>query len=130
MAAFFDNKEVAGKVLLIEDDALLAKVLGDSLKNEGFEVLIVSEGTTAFSSAVQFQPKVILLDLILPGLDGFAVLKQLKADEKTKNTPVAIISNLGDVGDVKSAKALGAEEYFIKANTELEKIIQFVKKHV
>ncbi len=130
MEAFFSKKKASGKVMVVEDDALLAQVLGKRLQDEGLEVLIVGDGLEAMPSAVKFSPKVILLDLILPGLDGFAVLKQLKGDDKTKNIPVAIISNLGDVGDVKSAKALGADEYFIKANTELEKITDYVKKKV
>jgi DNA-binding response OmpR family regulator len=87
----------------------------------------VDNGLAAEKTAKSFSPDIILLDLIIPGIDGFAVLKQLKAGAKTKNIPVAILSNLGDVGDVKSTKALGADEYFIKANTEMEKIVKYVK---
>lgn len=130
MEAFFGKKKKTGKVMVIEDDALLAQVLGKRLQDEGFELMVVGEGLGASAAVLKFMPDVILLDLILPGLDGFEVLKQLKADDKTKNIPVTIISNLGDVGDVKSAKALGAVEYFIKANTELDKIVQFVKTKV
>jgi len=127
---FNKKKENKKKVLVVEDDALLARVLTDALKKGDLEVVNVMNGNDALESAKKFQPNIILLDLILPGLDGFGVLGQLKADEKTKNIPVAVISNLGDVGDVKSAKALGAEEYFIKANIELKKIVAYIKKRI
>lgn len=115
---------------MVEDDALLAQVLVGVLNSNDFAVLNVINGLEVLESAKKFEPAIILLDLVLPGLDGFAVLDQLKADAKTKNIPVAVVSNLGDVGDVKSAKALGAEEYFIKANTQLQKIVDFIKKRI
>lgn len=113
--------------MVVEDDALLTSVLTEALKKEGLDVANVMNGNEVLEVAKKFQPNIILLDLILPGLDGFGVLGQLKADEQTKNISVAVMSNLDDVGDIKSAKALGAEEYFIKANTLLEKIVDFVK---
>lgn len=69
-----------------------------------------------------------MLDLILPGLDGFEILKQIRADKELKNIPVFVVSNLGSVSDVKSAKALAADEYFIKANTEVDSIIKAINK--
>ncbi len=116
------------RILLVEDDALLVQVLIHALKEDKFDILNIANGLKVLDAAKKFEPAAILLDLILPGLDGFAVLKQLKEDEKTKHIPVVVISNLGEAADVKSALALGAEEYFIKANTQLEKIINFVKK--
>lgn len=118
------------KVLVVEDDALLLQVLGDKLLAEGYEILGVMNGLKVIAEVEKFNPDIILLDLILPGLDGFEVLKQLKEDTKTKNIPVAIISNLSEVSDVKSVRALGADEYFIKANTQLEKIVKYIKKKI
>ncbi|OGH91936.1 MAG: hypothetical protein A2534_00395 [Candidatus Magasanikbacteria bacterium RIFOXYD2_FULL_39_9] len=116
------------RVLIVEDDALLAQVLASSFNEVKFGVLNIYNGLEVLDAAKKFEPAVILLDLILPGIDGFEVLKQLKADVQTKNIPVVIISNLTDAADIKSALALGAVEYFIKANTQLEKIVDFVKK--
>ena len=123
----------AKKILVVEDDALLAKLLTEALMEAGFaesgyKVKNIANGLKVREAVQDFGPDIILLDLILPGLDGFAVLKQLKSEDKTKDVPVVIISNLGDAADIKSAKALGAEEYFIKANTQLVKIVDFVKK--
>ncbi|EKD43769.1 MAG: hypothetical protein ACD_72C00123G0002 [uncultured bacterium] len=115
------------KVLIVEDDSLLVKVLSTGFLAEKFQVATVENGLEVMESAKKFKPDIILLDLIIPGIDGFAVLKQLKEDDDTKDIPVTIMSNLGSEADVKATKALGADEYFIKANTELEKIINFVK---
>lgn len=124
---FSKKKKPVKKIMIVEDDALLAKALSDSFVMEKFEVAIVGNGLEVEDAIKGFSPDIILLDLILPGIDGFAVLRQLKENARTKNIPVAILSNLGEVGDVKSTKALGADEYFIKANTEIVKIVKYVK---
>lgn len=121
------KKNISKKILIVEDDSLLVKVLSTTFLTENFEVVTVENGLEVLESAKKFIPDIIMLDLIIPGIDGFEVLKQLKEDDVTKNIPVAIMSNLGSVGDVKSTKALGADEYFIKANTEIEKIVKYVK---
>ena len=118
------------KILLVEDDALLAKALMDLLIREDFDVANANNGLQVYDLASKFQPHLILLDLILPGLDGFEVLRQLKDDDKLKTVPVFIISNLDSISEVKSAKALGAEDHFIKANTDMFKIIKAVKARV
>jgi DNA-binding response OmpR family regulator len=127
---FFKKKSKAKKVLIVEDDALLSKVLSEHLVNENFEVALAENGLRVAGAVKDFLPDMILLDLIIPGIDGFAVLKQLKENEKSKNIPVLVLSNLGDVGDVKSAKALGAEGYFIKSNTEMDKIVKYIKNRL
>jgi len=123
----FGKKKNDKKVLIVEDDSLLSRVLSGGFLAEKFKVMVVENGLEVADKVKSFLPDIILLDLIIPGIDGFAVLKGLKEDEKTKNIPVVVISNLGDVGDVKSVKALGADKYFIKANTEMSEIIKYVK---
>lgn len=124
---FGRKKIISKKILIVEDDSLLAKVVSTSFLAEKFQVVMIENGLEVLDAAKKFSPDIILLDLIIPGIDGFAVLKQLKEDDATKNIPVAIMSNLGTIGDIKSTKALGADEYFIKANTEIEKIVSYVK---
>lgn len=121
------GKKTVKKVMLVEDDALLAKVLSDALEKENFKVEVVTDAMEVVNTAEKIHPFVILLDLILPGLDGFEVLKKLKANRKTSHVPVAIISNLDSVSDIKSTKVLGAETYFIKANVNPEEILEFVR---
>ena len=118
------------KILSIEDDALLAKVLLEGLILEGYEAVNVNNGLVALDETKKIKPDLILLDLVLPGLDGFEVLKQLKADTETKKIPVMIVSNLGTLADIKSVRALGAEEYFIKANSEMDEIFKVIKKRI
>lgn len=124
---FGKRKEKTDRLLIVEDDALLAQVLTQSFVDENFEVLNINNGLKALAAAGRFKPDVILLDLVLPGLDGFGVLKRLKEESETASIPVVVVSNLDSVADVKSAKALGAEEFFIKANSKLEKIVGFIK---
>jgi len=124
------KKNSAGRVLIVEDDALLSKVLSQGFLSEKFEVATVGNGQEVAEAVSKFSPQVILLDLIIPGIDGFAVLKMLKGDDKTKGIPVAIISNLEEAGDVKSTRALGADQYFVKANTEMKAIIQYAKSKI
>jgi len=121
------RKNIPKKILIVEDDSLLLKVMSTTFLAEKFEVVTVENGLEVLEAAKKFSPDIIMLDLIIPGIDGFAVLKQLKEDGATKNIPVAIMSNLGSEGDIKSTKALGADEYFIKANTEISKIVNYVK---
>ena len=124
----FDKKSKKKNMLIVEDDALLCRALSDAFSQEQFQTVSVGNGLDVQEVAEKNPPDIILLDLILPGLDGFAVLKQLKSETKTASIPVVIISNLGSAADVKSAKSLGAEEYFIKANSEIKQIIDYVKK--
>ena len=129
----FDKKKktkIKTKVLVVEDDSLLLQVLIEGLKSEGFEVVGEENGLKAVSHIEKFMPDVILLDLILPGLDGFAILKELKSNKETDKIPVIVVSNLSSISDVKAAKAVGAEEYFIKSNTQMDEIVKFIKsKH-
>jgi len=115
-------------VLIVEDDALLAQVLSEQFQGAGFRITVEANGAEAFNTIRRVKPDAIILDLILPGLDGFSVLRLLKADAQTKGIPVIVLSNLGAEADVRSARALGATDYFIKANTGVEAIIAAVKK--
>lgn len=126
--SLFKRKDTQKRVLIVEDDALLAQVLKDKFSGEEFSVLNVVNGLDVKGKVLQFKPAIILLDLILPGLDGFEVLKQLKENEQTRNIPVIVISNLGEESDVRSAKSLGADDYFIKANISMDQLLQSVKK--
>jgi CheY-like chemotaxis protein len=130
MALFTKKKVPAKKVLIVEDDSLLLKVLSERFIKDTFQVATVENGLEVMDAVKKFQPDIIMLDLIIPGIDGFAVLKELKANTQTRHIPVAVLSNLEEVGDVKSVKALGAEEYFIKANTEMKQIVDYAKKRL
>lgn len=121
-----DNK----MILIVEDDQVLLRVLYLFLKRRsGYSIATASDGDTALKMAQRLKPNVILLDLILPKMDGFSVLRSLKADPNMKDIPVIILSNLGDTGDVEKAKDLGAADYFVKANTDLSVILDKIKNY-
>ena len=124
------KKKKESKVLIVEDDALLANVLSKLFVKNNFATLMVKTGIEVLEAAKKFIPDIIYLDIILPGLDGFGALKQLKEDEKTKNIPVVMISNLDNEGDIKSATVLGAEKYFIKASVRMEELVKYAQKRI
>lgn len=124
---FGEKRSVSHRVLVVEDDAMLSRVLSELLKREKNKVEVVANGSQVIDEVIRFSPELILLDLILPGIDGFEVLKQLKAESKTAGIPVVVVSNLDQPSDVKAVKALGADQYFLKAVTKPDAIIQYVK---
>lgn len=115
------------KILIVEDDTFLKNLESSKFNREGFEVMPATTSEDVERMIAQTVPDVVLLDLVLPGVDGFGILQMLKANEKTKNVPVVIFSNLSDEKDVAKAKAAGAHEFIVKANYTLDEIAQKIK---
>lgn len=111
------------KILLVEDDKFLINALRIKLTEAGFELKLTEDGEQAIKALADFQPDLILLDLIIPKKDGFIVLEEIKQNEKWKMIPVIIISNLGQKEDIDKAKQLGAKDYIVKADTSIDNII-------
>jgi DNA-binding response OmpR family regulator len=118
--------ESTRRILLAEDDRFLRKAAETALKRQGFTVLAAVDGEEALRMARAEAPDLILLDLIMPKLQGFEVLRALKADAATAATPVIILSNLGQESDVKQAMDAGAVGYFVKANLSLQDLVKKV----
>ena len=116
------------KILFVEDESTLQKTFGEILKQEGYEMISALDGEIGLRLAKTKKPDLILLDLILPKVHGFEVLKKLKEDEETKNIPVIVLTNLEGIGDVEKAIELGATTYLVKANYSLEEVIEKIKK--
>jgi len=117
------------KVLLIEDDLSLLKIYGNKLKINQFNVSVATTGDEGLRKAQIEQPDIILLDLILPGKDGFLVLEELKENPITKEIPVVILSNLGQKDDIQRGRALGAVDYLVKADESLVDLVKKMKKY-
>lgn len=115
------------KILIIEDEEALAKVLKEKLEKEGYEVEVVDNGGEAFAVAEKARPNIIILDLILPKKDGFEVLAELKSHVELKLIPVVVLSNLGEDEHIKRALSLGASDYFVKTQHPLLEIVEKVK---
>lgn len=117
----------APHVLVIEDDEFLREVMCQKLAKEGFNVSAAIDAVGALEIIKEKPPQLILLDLILPGMDGFDFLGQLKKENTTKNIPVIVLSNLGQKEDIGKAMSSGAVDYLIKANFTPAEIVQKIR---
>ena len=115
-------------ILIIEDDKFLRELIARKLVSEKFEVVTAVDGETGLKKAKQTKPDLILLDLILPGIDGFEVLAKLKADKDLSDAPVIILSNLGQQEDVDKGLEIGAVDYLIKAHFTPNEIVDKIRK--
>ena len=115
------------KVLLVEDDKMIIDMYTLKFNQEGYDIVQAENGKDGLALAKKNITDIILLDIILPQMDGFTVLKELKADDSTKNIPVVLLTNLGQDGDVKKGLELGAKDYLIKANFTPSQVVDKVK---
>lgn len=119
-------KEV--KILLVEDDSFLASVYATKFELEGFIVLHASDGEQGLKVAEKNQPDIILLDMLMPKMDGFEVLHRLKLDQHLMQIPVVMLTNLGQKEDVERCLKEGAVEYLIKAHFVPGEAVDKVRK--
>jgi len=115
-------------VLIVEDDVFLAGIYQKKFEMEGFKVIVANNGEKGLAEAKKKKPNIILLDILLPKLDGFAVLEALKADESTKEIPIILLTNLGQKDDVQRGLEVGAVDYLIKTHFKPSEIVDKVKK--
>lgn len=118
------------KILLVEDDSFLIGIYLSKFELEGFEITPAPNGEEGLKLAKCEKPDVVLLDILLPGKDGFWVLQELKKDPITKNIPVIMMTNLSEEENVKKAFDLGAADYLVKSNFLPVEVIDKVKKAV
>ncbi len=116
------------KIVLIEDDSFLSGMYATKLGLEGYQVFQATDGEKGLRLIVKERPQVILLDLIMPGMDGFAVLKEMQKDPSLSGIPVIVLSNLGEKASVEQALKLGAKDYLIKAHFLPSEVISKIKK--
>ncbi|MBT6691166.1 response regulator [Candidatus Parcubacteria bacterium] len=122
------NKEK--KVIIVEDEVSLSKALQAALTEEDIKFITAYDGKAALDMINSQKPDVILLDIMLPKMDGFSLLEILKGQPETKDIPVIILSNLGQEEDIEKGKQLGAVDYVVKARIDLENFVAKVKKYL
>lgn len=115
------------KVLLVEDDVLISGLLGRQFAGR-FAISRAATGKEALASVVSSRPDLILLDIMLPDIDGFEVLCQLKNDKNTAAIPVVVLSNVSTEADIAKAKELGAVEFIVKISLTPEEIVASVER--
>lgn len=116
------------KVLLVEDEEALRQAMTEYLNGEKFKVLGAMDGQMGLEMAQTELPDIILLDIILPKMDGFTVLEAIKKEEKTKHIPVILLTNLENMETIQKAFERGAAAYLIKADFKLEDVVKKIKE--
>lgn len=115
------------KILVVEDERMVRDALKRKLETMGFDVVEAGDGQEGLNLAIKEHPQLILLDLILPLMDGITVLEKLRVDESTKNIPVIVLSNLSDDATVQESKHKGVYDYLVKTDWTLDDVISKVK---
>lgn len=130
MTAGRQDKSAKNKIILVvEDDVFLVNAYQIKFQKEGIEVWVASDGKEALGFLEKEPPAVILLDLMLPGINGFEVLAAIRQNERWKKTPVIVLSNLGQSEDVEKARALGIDDYIVKANSKIGEVTEKIKRY-
>ena len=114
-------------ILIIEDDKFLRELIAQKLIKEGFEISEAVDGEEGIKKIKEEKPDLVLLDLILPGIDGFEVLSRMREESTLSSIPVIILSNLGQKEDVEKGLKLGAVDYLIKAHFTPGEIIDKIR---
>lgn len=118
---------MAKKILFIEDESALQNAISETLKGEGYELTSALDGETGLQMVIKNKPDLVLLDLILPKINGFDVLKKIRENPETAHIPVIILSNLEGSKDVERALALGATTYLVKTNYKLDEVVEKIR---
>jgi DNA-binding response OmpR family regulator len=117
-------------ILLVEDDEFLAELYATKLNLEGFEISLATDGEKGLKMIKEKKPDLILLDIILPKMDGFEILKIIKADKTLKRIPVILLTNLSQKDEVKRGLELGADDYLIKAHFMPSEVVKKIKQTI
>jgi DNA-binding response OmpR family regulator len=115
------------KILVIEDDKFLLKIINKKLSTEDYQLIQAMNGEEGLRAAREKKPDLILLDLVLPEMDGFEVLKRLKDNPTCSNIPVIVLSNLGEREKIDKGLKLGAADYLVKADLNPGEIVNRIK---
>lgn len=115
-------------ILLIDDDAFLAQIYSQKLESQGFDVSLAGSGEEGLKLAEREVPACILLDILLPGADGFEILEKFKSHPALGQVPIIMVSNLGQREDVEKARDLGAAGYLIKSHILPQDVVNKVKE--
>jgi len=116
------------RVLVVDDDTVLGKLYKSSIVNIGHEVEVATDGEEGLKKVEEFKPQLILTDIMMPRMDGLAFLKAVKSNEKTKDIPVIVMTNLNDEVHIKTAKEGGAVSFVLKNEHGPAEIVKAIKE--
>lgn len=116
------------KILIVEDEIALLSVLSDKFRREGFIVWEACDGLEGLLAAIKKRPDIILLDIVMPSMDGLSMLKKLREDKWGNSVPVLILSNLSESDQIEPSTEQGIVEYLIKSNWGLEDVVMKIRE--
>lgn len=122
------NTAAKNKVLIVEDDKALSGALGDKLISKGFFILTAANGEEGLKTALKDKPDLILLDIIMPKMNGLNMLKKLRGNPWGRTVPVLLLSNDDNPEHIRETLKNNASDYLIKSDWELEKVIDRIKE--
>ena len=117
-------------LLVVEDDEQYRKMFCELFEKEGFQVEIAVNGTMALEIADRNVPQLVILDILMPIMDGYEFIKEFKENEKLKDVPIVVLSNLSSEESIQKAKDLGVADYIVKSNIAVNEVVELVKKHL
>lgn len=118
-----------GKTIVwVEDDNFLGEVVGKKFEDEGVNIIHMVSGSKALDELNHTLPDLVILDILLPDKDGFEVLDEIKSNDRLKDVPVMMLSNLSQEDNIRKAKELGTEEFYIKSNLSPDQVVQKVEE--
>ncbi|HEX7586083.1 MAG TPA: response regulator [Patescibacteria group bacterium] len=122
--------ENKNKIMIVEDDSFVMDIYQTKLSQEGYTVIEARDGLDAIKKLEKEKPDLILLDIIMPNMDGLEVLKKIKADEKFSNIPVILLTNLSQKEEINLGLGLGANDYLIKSHFTPSEVLEKIKIHL
>lgn len=126
-----EQEQQGRRVLIADDDPLILRMYQRKLRADGYDVAVAHDGSEVLVELQRNTPEIIMLDIMMPVMNGVETLKAIKNNEKTKDIPVIMLTNLGDrPEDIEKAKAMGARDYLVKADTELSALSLRIKKEL
>ena len=117
------------KLLAIDDEPEVVELLKHRLERAGYEVITATDGPDGLQKAITQKPNLILLDIMMPKMDGLAVLRRLKAEESTRKVPVILVTAKGEISSIFEAEKYGATDYIIKP-FQWEELLKFIKRYL
>lgn len=118
------------RILIIEDEILIGELLRKKLADEGYYAFLVQDGEKGLEEVRAQKPDLVLLDIILPRMNGFEVLRKVKEDQSLQSIPVIIISNSGQPAEIEEAKRLGVAGWLVKTEFDPAEVVEKVRKHI
>jgi len=121
------EKQQQKKILIVEDEETVKRALQDKLTDEGYQVLVAKNGEEGLSISLKEHPDLILLDLIMPVMDGLTMLEEVRADAWGRDARVVILTNITDSQEVAQATEVGGYDFLVKADWSIEDIAKHIR---